>query len=84
MIAQFILPTPYENLSILPSRHDLEALQTKLEAKHKIYKLRDDYRRAKGTAYSLRDFHDQFVRQGGIPIKLLRRILLPGDTAAVY
>jgi chromosome partitioning protein len=41
MIAQFIHPTPYENLSILPSRHDLEALQTKLEAKHKIYKLRD-------------------------------------------
>jgi uncharacterized protein (DUF885 family) len=52
--------------------------------KLEIYKLRDDYRRAKGTAYSLRDFHDQFVRQGGVPIKLLRRILLPGDTAAVY
>lgn len=41
MIAQFILPTPYENLSVLPSRHELEALQSKLEAKHKIFKLRD-------------------------------------------
>ncbi len=48
-----------------------------------IYKLRADYRRAKGSAFSLREFHDQFVRQGGVPIPLIRRILLPGDTAAV-
>ena len=48
-----------------------------------IYKLREDYRRAKGSAFSLREFHDQFVRQGGVPIPLIRRILLPGDTAAV-
>lgn len=48
-----------------------------------IYKLRADYRAAKGAAFSLREFHDQFVRQGGVPIKLIRRILLPGDTAAV-
>lgn len=48
-----------------------------------IYKLRADYRRARGAAFSLREFHDQFVRQGGVPIPLIRRILLPGDTAAV-
>jgi hypothetical protein len=24
-------------------------------------------------------FHNEFVKQGGIPIKLIRRILLPGD-----
>ena len=47
-----------------------------------IYKLRADYQRAKGTAYSLRDFHDQFVKQGGVPIPIIRRILLPGDTAS--
>jgi uncharacterized protein (DUF885 family) len=51
--------------------------------KLEIYKLREDYRRAKGSAFSLREFHDQFVRQGGVPIRLIRRILLPGDTAAV-
>jgi len=51
--------------------------------KLEIYKLRADYRTAKGAAFSLREFHDQFVRQGGVPIKLIRRILLPGDTAAV-
>jgi uncharacterized protein (DUF885 family) len=47
-----------------------------------IYKLRADYQRAKGSAYSLRDFHDQFVKQGGVPIPIIRRILLPGDTAS--
>ncbi len=47
--------------------------------KLQIYKLREDYRRAKGTAYTLQGFHDAFVRQGGLPIELMRRILLPGD-----
>ena len=44
-----------------------------------IYKLREDYRRAKGEKFRLETFHNDFVRQGGIPIKLIRRILLPGD-----
>jgi uncharacterized protein (DUF885 family) len=51
--------------------------------KLEIYKLRADYRKAKGSAFTLREFHDQFVQQGGVPIPLIRRILLPGDTAAV-
>ncbi|HLE56023.1 MAG TPA: DUF885 domain-containing protein [Rhodothermia bacterium] len=51
--------------------------------KLEIYKLRSDYQKAKGSAYSLDDFHTQFVKQGGAPIKLIRRILLPGDTASV-
>jgi uncharacterized protein (DUF885 family) len=51
--------------------------------KLEIYKLRADYQKAKGSAYSLRQFHDDFVKQGGLPIKLIRRILLPGDTGPV-
>lgn len=47
--------------------------------KLQIYKLREDYRKAKGEGYKLETFHNDFVRQGGIPIKLIRRILLPGD-----
>jgi uncharacterized protein (DUF885 family) len=47
--------------------------------KLQIYKLRDDYRKARGKDYTLEGFHNDFVRQGGIPIKLIRRILLPGD-----
>jgi uncharacterized protein (DUF885 family) len=47
--------------------------------KLQIFKLREDYRKAKGQDYKLETFHNDFVRQGGIPIKLIRRILLPGD-----
>jgi hypothetical protein len=47
--------------------------------KLQIYKLREDYRRVKGEAFTLQGFHDEFVKQGGIPIKAIRRILLPGD-----
>lgn len=48
--------------------------------KLQIYKLRDDYKKAKGAEFSLQKFHDEFVRQGGLPIKLIRKIMLPGDT----
>jgi uncharacterized protein (DUF885 family) len=47
--------------------------------KLQIYKLREDYRKAKGQQFDLEAFHNEFVRQGGIPIKLIRRIMLPGD-----
>jgi len=47
--------------------------------KMQIYKLRADYRAAKGEAFKLELFHNEFVRQGGLPIKLIRHILLPGD-----
>jgi uncharacterized protein (DUF885 family) len=47
--------------------------------KLQIYKLREDYRRAMGSSYTLQGFHDAFVKQGALPIKLLRQILVPGD-----
>ncbi|WP_415883745.1 ParA family protein [Neptuniibacter sp. QD72_48] len=37
----FIHQTPYENLSVMPANAELGDLQSKLESKHKIYKLRD-------------------------------------------
>ena len=37
----FIHQTEYENLSLIPANADLGDLQSKLESKHKIYKLRD-------------------------------------------
>ncbi|WP_353572431.1 ParA family protein [Candidatus Albibeggiatoa sp. nov. BB20] len=40
----FIHPTPYENLYIMPSDPELYALQSKLESRYKIYKLRDTLR----------------------------------------
>jgi uncharacterized protein (DUF885 family) len=48
--------------------------------KLQIYKLRDDYKEKKGDAFKLQTFHDDFVKQGGIPIKLMRKLLL-GDNA---
>jgi uncharacterized protein (DUF885 family) len=49
--------------------------------KLQIYKLREDFRRAMGGRFTLQRFHDAFVKQGGLPIKLLRQVLLPGDAS---
>jgi uncharacterized protein (DUF885 family) len=51
--------------------------------KLEILKLRSDYQKVMGTAYHLGKFHTEFVKQGGVPIKLIRKILIPGDTASV-
>jgi uncharacterized protein (DUF885 family) len=50
--------------------------------KLQIYKLREDYQKAIGQDFRLQTFHNEFVRQGGIPIKLIRRILLPGQSGS--
>lgn len=39
--ADFIQKTPFENLDLMPSNPALETLEKELEAKYKIYKLRD-------------------------------------------
>ncbi|MFL5352798.1 DUF885 domain-containing protein [Archangium sp.] len=47
-----------------------------------ILKLREDYKRyveARGQTFSLRDFHDRFLRLG-LPVSLARQALMPGDT----
>lgn len=41
---EFIHDSPFENLSVLPSSPELEFLERKLEAKHKIYKLKSALR----------------------------------------
>jgi chromosome partitioning protein len=38
---EFIVPTPHENLHVMPSSAALTELQTKLESRQKIYKLRE-------------------------------------------
>lgn len=47
--------------------------------KLQIYKLRQDYQRTKGPEYSLPNFHDEFIKIGPLPLKLVRKILLPLD-----
>ncbi len=39
--AEFVTPTPFPNLHLMPSHPDLEDLQGKLESRYKIYKLRE-------------------------------------------
>ncbi len=48
--------------------------------KLEILKLRADLQAKEGTAFSLQQFHDNFMRQGGVPIKIVREAML-GDTS---
>ncbi len=47
--------------------------------KLEILKLRDDYKRKLGGAYTLRKFHDAFLAEGALPLPLVRKALL-GDS----
>ena len=48
-----------------------------------ILKLREDYRQAKGDAYTLRQFHDEFLSHGAPPIPLVREMMLGEDAGDV-
>lgn len=48
--------------------------------KLQILKLREDYRKKKGAAFSLEEFHDSFMKQGFPPIKIVRKALLGDDS----
>jgi uncharacterized protein (DUF885 family) len=44
--------------------------------KLEIMKLREDYRKARGSAFSMEEFHNKFLGQGMPPIKIVRRAML--------
>ena len=48
--------------------------------KLQILKLREDYRKRKGAEFSLQEFHDNFLKQGFPPIKIVRHALLGDDS----
>ena len=48
-----------------------------------ILKLREDYQRARGNAYSLKAFHDEFLSYGAPPIPLVREMMLVGDSGDI-
>jgi len=48
--------------------------------KLQIMKLRADLERKEGASFSLQQFHDDFMRQGGAPVKVVRRALLGDDS----
>ena len=51
--------------------------------KLEILKLRHDYHEKTGAAFNLEQFHDNFVKQGGIPIKIIRKEMLGNDSPAL-
>lgn len=48
--------------------------------KLEILKLREDVKAKQGARFSLGSFHDQFMLQGPVPIKIVRRSMLGNDT----
>jgi uncharacterized protein (DUF885 family) len=48
--------------------------------KLQIMKLREDLKKKQGAQFSLEQFHSQFLRQGPIPIKLIRKAMLHDDS----
>ena len=44
--------------------------------KLEILKLREDYRQQQGAKFTLEEFHDQMLRHGAPPIRLLREVML--------
>lgn len=50
--------------------------------KFMILKLREDLRRKQGVAFDLGKFHDAFLAQGGLSIKLIRRAMLGADSGS--
>jgi uncharacterized protein (DUF885 family) len=48
--------------------------------KLEIMKLREDMKTKQGAAFSLQKFHDDFMRQGFAPIKVIRKTMLGNDS----
>ena len=48
--------------------------------KLEILKLREDYKKMRGSAFTLEEFHDRFMREGWPPIKIVRKAMLGDDS----
>jgi uncharacterized protein (DUF885 family) len=48
--------------------------------KLQILKLRDDYKKKMGNQFSLESFHNDFLKQGFPPVKLIRKTMLGDDS----
>lgn len=48
--------------------------------KLEILKLREDVKKKQGAAFDLQHFHDDFMRQGFAPVKVIRKTMLHDDS----
>ncbi len=51
--------------------------------KLEILKLREDYSKKRGKDFSLLEFHDRLMQQGGVPLKIIRKAMLGDDSPAL-
>jgi uncharacterized protein (DUF885 family) len=51
--------------------------------KLQILKLRADYRQKVGAGFHLEQFHNDFVKQGGIPVAIIRKAMLGDDSPSL-
>jgi uncharacterized protein (DUF885 family) len=48
--------------------------------KLQILRLREDYRKKMAAQFSLEEFHDRFMQQGGVPVKFIRHTMLANSS----
>jgi uncharacterized protein (DUF885 family) len=48
--------------------------------KLQILKLREDYRQRQGDQFTLQEFHNRFMQQGAVPLKIIRKAMLGDDS----
>jgi len=76
---EFVHHTRFENLHVMASSPDLEALQSKLESKYKIYKLRDALRELDGYDDIIIDTPPAFHFYTLSALIAARKCLIPFD-----
>jgi uncharacterized protein (DUF885 family) len=72
----------------VPAVADIEAKRGTADPTYLVYtlgklqilKLREDYRKKLGDRFTLREFHDRFMEQGGVPLKIIRKAMLGDDS----
>jgi uncharacterized protein (DUF885 family) len=48
--------------------------------KLQILKLREDYQKLRGPDFSLLEFHDRFMKQGSVPMRIIRKSMLGSNS----
>jgi uncharacterized protein (DUF885 family) len=51
--------------------------------KLQILKLREDYRKKRGADFTLLEFHNRLMQQGGVPLKIVRKAMLGDDSPTI-
>jgi uncharacterized protein (DUF885 family) len=81
---QFFIQEGYQ----LPAVADVETKRGTSDPTYLVYtlgklqilKLREDYRKMRGKDFSLLEFHDRLMQQGGVPLKIIRKSMLGDDS----